>query len=133
MVSTLFIVIGALASGQTKFVFFPRVQSEVATATLTMPTGTAFESTDRIVAHMTKQAQLLQEKYIDPESGESIIKNIYSISGGRSSSTGRVRVETIPPELRSLEIGTQQLVAEWRKMVGQVAGAEQLNYRAEIG
>jgi multidrug efflux pump subunit AcrB len=133
MLSSLFIVIGALSSGQTKFVFFPRVQSEVATATLTMPAGTAFESTDRIVAHMTKQAQLLQEKYIDPESGKSIIKNIYSISGGRNSTTGRVRVETIPPELRSLEIGTQQLVAEWRKMVGQVAGAEQLNYRAEIG
>jgi multidrug efflux pump subunit AcrB len=133
MLSSLFIIIGALASGQTKFVFFPRVQSEVATATLTMPAGTAFESTDRIVAHMTKQAQLLQAKYIDPELGESIIKNIYSISGGRNSSTGRVRVETIPPEDRSLEIGTQQLVAEWRKMVGQVAGAEQLNYRAEIG
>jgi len=133
MLSSLFIVIGALASGQTKFIFFPRVQSEIATATLTMPTGTAFESTDRIVEHMTKQAQLLQAKYIDPESGESIIKNIYSISGGRSSSTGRVRVETIPPEDRSLEIGTQQLVAEWRKLVGQVAGAEQLNYRAEIG
>jgi len=133
MLSSLFIVIGALSSGQTKFVFFPRVQSEVATATLTMPAGTAFESTDRIVTHMTKQAQLLQGKYIDPESGESIIKNIYSISGGRNSTTGRVRVETIPPELRSLEISTQQLVAEWRKMVGQVAGAEQLNYRAEIG
>jgi multidrug efflux pump subunit AcrB len=133
MLSSLFIVIGALSSGQTKFVFFPRVQSEVATATLTMPAGTAFESTDRIVTHMTKQAQLLQDKYIDPESGESIIKNIYSISGGRNSTTGRVRVETIPPELRSLEISTQQLVAEWRKMVGQVAGAEQLNYRAEIG
>jgi multidrug efflux pump subunit AcrB len=133
MFSSLFIVIGALSSGQTKFVFFPRVQSEVATATLTMPTGTAFESTDRIVQHMTTQAKLLQEKYIDAESGESIIKNIYSISGGRNSSTGRVRVETIPPEDRSTDIGTQQIVAEWRKMVGQVAGAEQLNYRAEIG
>jgi multidrug efflux pump subunit AcrB len=133
MLSSLLIVIGSLASGQTKFVFFPRVQSETATATLIMPTGTAFESTDRIVQHMTKQAQLLQEKYIDPETGESIIKNIYSISGGRNSSTGRIRVETIPPEERSLEIGTQQLVAEWRKMVGLVAGAEQLNYRAEIG
>jgi multidrug efflux pump subunit AcrB len=133
MLSSLLIVIGSLASGQTKFVFFPRVQSEVATATLIMPTGTAFASTDSIVQHMTKQAQILQDKYIDPELGVSIIKNIYSISGGRNSSTGRVRVETIPPEDRSLEIGTQQLVAEWRRMVGQVAGAEQLNYRAEIG
>jgi multidrug efflux pump subunit AcrB len=133
MLSSLFVVIGSLASGQTKFVFFPRVQSEVATATLTMPTGTAFASTDSIIEHMTKQAQLLQAKYIDPETEKSIIKNIYSISGGRNSSTGRVRVETIPPESRSLDISTQQLVAEWRKMVGQVAGAEQLNYRAEIG
>lgn len=133
MFASLIIVMGAVMSGQTKFLPFPRIQSEIATATLMMPTGTAFESTDRIVAFMTEQAQSLKEKYRDPETGESVIRNIYSISGGRNSSTGRVRVETVPPEKRSLEITTQEIVNEWRKLVGQVPGAEQLNYRAEIG
>ncbi len=133
MFAILITIFGAIASGQTKFVWFPRVQSEIATATLTMPTGTAFESTDSIVRHMTKQAQVLKRKYIDPETGESVIRDIYSISGGRNASVGRVRVEVTPPESRSLNISSRELVNEWRKLVGQVAGAEQLNYRAEIG
>ena len=133
MLAMFLIVSGSMFSGLTKFVFFPRVQSEVATATLVMPTGTAFETTDRVVSFMTEQARALKEKYRDPETGESVIRNIYSISGGRNSSTGRVRVETVPPEQRSSEITTREIVNEWRKRVGQVAGAEQLNYRAEIG
>lgn len=133
MFAGLIIVIGTIAAGHTKFIFFPRVQSEVATATLVMPAGTAFESTDRIVSMMTKHAQDLQLEYTDADSGESVIRNIYSISGGRNSTTGRVRVDMIPPEKRSIDISTREIVNEWRKRVGQVAGAEQLNYRAEIG
>jgi multidrug efflux pump subunit AcrB len=133
MFASLLMIISSIISGQTKFVFFPRVQSEVATATLVMPAGTAFESTDRIVSFMTDEAQKLRDKYTDPETGESVIRNIYSISGGRNATTGRVRVDTVPPEKRTIDVSTREIVNEWRKGVGQVAGAEQLNYRAEIG
>lgn len=133
MFACLVIIIGTIASGQTKFIFFPRVQSEVATATLVMPAGTAFESTDRIVSAMTEHAKTLREKYVDPETNESIIRNIYSVSGGRNATTGRVRIDTVPPEKRASTVTTSDIVKEWRQLVGQVAGAEQLNYRAEIG
>lgn len=133
MFSCLIVIIGTIASGATKFVFFPRVQSEVATATLVMPAGTAFESTDRIVNSITNHAKAIQEKYRDEESGDSVVRNIYSISGGRNSTTGRVQIDLIPPEKRTIEVTTREIVNEWRKRVGQVAGAEQLNYRAEIG
>ncbi len=133
MVGMFTMVIGTLMSGHTKFIFFPRVQSEIATANVIMPAGTAFESTDSIVRAMTQHATDLRELYRDPETGESVIRNIYSISGGRNATTGRVRVETVPPEQRSMDITTQEIVNEWRKRVGQVPGAEQLNYRAEIG
>ncbi|MEE4245641.1 MAG: efflux RND transporter permease subunit, partial [Kangiellaceae bacterium] len=133
MFSSLIITFAAMASGVMKFVWFQPVASETATATVVMPTGTAFESTDRIVRHITEQAQKLKDKYVDPETGESVIRNIYSISGGRNASTGRVRMETTPPESRNLAITTPEIVSEWRKMVGKVAGAEQLNYRAQIG
>lgn len=133
MITMLMVVAGFVVSGKTKFIFFPRVESEIATATLVMPTGTAFESTDRIVAFMTEQAKVLKEEYRDPETGESVIRNIYSVSGGRNSSTGRVRIETVPPEKRTLEVSTQELVDQWRDLIGPVAGAEQLNFRAVIG
>jgi multidrug efflux pump subunit AcrB len=133
MFGLLTIIVGAIASGQTKFVWFPNVESEVARANLVMPTGTPFESTDRIISYMVEKAQILQEKYTDPETGESVISNIYSISGGRNSSTGRVRIETVPPEMRTLTVTSTEIVNEWRELVGTVAGAEQLNYRAQIG
>ena len=133
MFSVLLVIIGSIASGQTKFVFFPRVQSEVATATLVMPAGTAFESTDRIVKSITGHAQALREEYLDEDTGESVIRNIYSVSGGRNSTTGRVQIDLVPPEKRTVDVSTREVVNEWRKRVGQIAGAEQLNYRAEIG
>jgi multidrug efflux pump subunit AcrB len=133
MLACLILIIGSIASGNTKFIFFPRVQSEVATATLVMPAGTAFESTDKIISAMTEHAKTLREKYTDPETNESVIRNIYSISGGRNSTTGRVRIDTVPPEKRNSTVTTGDIVKEWRQLVGQVAGAEQLNYRAEIG
>lgn len=133
MVACFIMVMGTLMSGHTKFIFFPRVQSEVATANVIMPAGTAFESTDSIVRAMTKHAQDLRDMYRDPDTGESVIRNIYSVSGGRNATTGRVRVETVPPEDRTIDVETQEIVNEWRKRVGQVPGAEQLNYRAEIG
>lgn len=133
MVACFIVIIGTLASGHSKFIFFPRVQSEVAAANVVMPAGTAFDTTDAIVQAMTEHAQSLRELYRDPETGESVIRNIYSISGGRNSTTGRVRVETVPPEKRTLDVSTQEIVNEWRRRVGRVPGAEQLNYRAEIG
>ena len=133
MLAIFIMIIGAIASGQTKFVWFPRVASEVARANLVMPVGTPFESTDRIVNYMIEKVQILQDKYVDPITGESVIQNVYSVSGGRNSSTGRIRVEMVPPEMRTLTITSTEIVNEWRQMVGQVAGAEQLNYRAEIG
>ncbi len=133
MLSSLIVIVGSIASGQTKFIFFPRVQSEVATATLVMPAGTAFESTDRIVKSITGHAQALKSKYYDEETYESVIRNIYSVSGGRNSTTGRVQIDLVPPEKRTVNVSTRDIVNEWRKRVGQIAGAEQLNYRAEIG
>ncbi len=133
MVAVFIMVLGTLLSGHTKFVFFPRIQSEVATANLIMPSGTAFHSTDSYVKAITQHAQDLREEFRDPETGESVIRNIYAISGGRNSTTGRVRVETVPPEKRTLAVTTQDIVNEWRKRVGPIPGAEQLNYRAEIG
>ena len=133
MFGVLILIIGTIASGKTKFVWFPSVPSEVARANLIMPTGTPFESTDRIVNYMVEKALELQEKYTDPDTGESVISNIYAISGGRNSSTGRVQVEMVPPEMRTLQVSSLEIVNEWRRNDGQVAGAEQLNYRAQIG
>lgn len=134
-VGMLVIIASLLSVGWTRFVFFPKVPSETARASLTMPIGTPFEVTDRYVEKMTQAALHLQEKYRDEETGESVIMHVYSISGsaGGNSHQGRVRFEIVSPEVRKTDVTIRQLVSEWRRLIGVVPGAEQLTYRAEIG
>ncbi|WP_028301945.1 efflux RND transporter permease subunit [Oceanospirillum beijerinckii] len=134
-IGILIIILAALSSGWMRFIFFPKVPSETARVTVTMPSGTAFEVTDQFVLHITEKAQQLQEKYRDAESGKSVIQHIFATTGsaGSSSNIGRVRFEITPAEERELDITSIQLVNEWRKLIGPVPGAESLAFRAEIG
>ncbi|XPF95497.1 efflux RND transporter permease subunit [Colwellia sp. RE-S-Sl-9] len=125
-----FILIGAfIMSGWTKFVFFPRIPSETARADLTMPVGTSFDVVDGYVQKMSNAAKTLQDKYRDEE-GNSIILNTLAIT---NNETGRVRFEILPADQNTTGIGSRQLVNEWRDLIGELPGAEELTYRAEIG
>ena len=82
------LLIALIMSGWMRWIFFPRIQSEVARATLVMPAGTPFVTTSAYIDRMTDAALQLQEKYRDPETGQSVVINILSNSGttGGSSS-----------------------------------------------
>ena len=130
-------------SGRYGFTFFPRIESETARATVQMQAGTPVEKTNEHIQSMSKAATILQEKYTDPETQNSVIKNILSSVGwrsighnpqsGGSAEIGQVSLELMPPEERTLDIGTRKLVQEWRELIGSIPGAKDLNYRAEIG
>lgn len=137
--SLVMIVYSVVLSGWTRFIFFPRVPSEIARATLTMPIGTPFELTDKYIELITEKAQILKEKHQDPETGESLIINIMSSSGSAGGSRsgqshiGRVMFQVVPPEKRKSKLPISELVREWRNLIGPIPGAEDINYRAEIG
>nr|VFK14011.1 MAG: Multidrug efflux pump subunit AcrB [Candidatus Kentron sp. LPFa]VFK29926.1 MAG: Multidrug efflux pump subunit AcrB [Candidatus Kentron sp. LPFa] len=142
-----FILASFIVSGRYGFTFFPRVQSEVARATLAMPEGTPVEVTTRHIARITKVARGLQEKYRDPVTEESVIRNILFLVGFRAgtftggsqgasvgrSHIGQVVLELVPPEERAITIATSQLVREWRRTIGPIPGAREITFRAEIG
>ncbi|MFT6435979.1 MAG: multidrug efflux pump subunit AcrB [Candidatus Azotimanducaceae bacterium] len=132
----LFLMFALIMSGWTKFTFMPRIQGETATASLTMPVGTQFKITDRYIDRMFVAAQQLQEKYIDPVTEVSIVKHVMSSTGSqrgsRGSEFGRVQFELVPPEQRNIEISTNQLIAEWRKLIGPIPGAESITFRANF-
>lgn len=136
-VCLLIVLSSLLSTGWLKFIFFPKVQSEVARASLSMPAGTPGEVTDMHVQFMLRQAQALQASHIDPDSGESVVENIMtttgSAGGNKGSNYGRVMFEITPPEDRTLPITSRELVNEWRRLVGEIPGADTISYRAEIG
>ena len=131
------IVFSLVSSGHVRFVFFPRVQAETARATLEMPAGTPFEITQSHIERMTDAVEELQARHVDPDTNESVIESILSTAGSavgeKGSHLGRVMFEIVPPEQRTLQISSAELVNEWRETIGEIPGAKNVSYRAEIG
>lgn len=138
-----FVVVSFAASGRYAFTFFPRVESETARATLTMQSGTPEEVTAQHLAKMAKEAETLQARFVDVD-GNSVISNIMintgwagggggPPAGGGSAEVGQVSLALVPPEERKLEVSTRELVRAWRRAIGDIPGAKELTYRAEIG
>ena len=132
------IVFSMVFAGHVRFIFFPRVQSEIATVSIEMTSGTPFEVTQKHIDNISESVRVLQRKHVEPETNESIIEGIISIAGsagrgGKGSHLGRVQFEITPPEERTLDISTNKLVGELRRMVGEIPGAKNISYRAEIG
>lgn len=128
------LIIFSISLGHSRYIHWPRVPSETVRFNLNMPVGTPFEVTDTYVKKAVAAANTLKEKYTN-DAGESVIRHILSRSGSRGGGTheGRVRFELVSPQERVIDITSQALVREWRKSIGQVPGAENVSFRAEIG
>jgi multidrug efflux pump subunit AcrB len=130
----LIVMLMLVSSGWTRFVFFPSVESETATATLEMPVGTPFEVTSQHADSLFEAARSLQEKYAGEADGVGMISNILSNVGSIRHSSGphlaSIRFETAPRETRTSDLTVTDLINEWRELVGPIAGAVALTYRA---
>ena len=137
--SVMLIVLTLVTSGWVRFIFFPRIPSEIARGVIIMPTGTDIAVTDKYVQKMLDSALLLQKKYTDTSTNESVIKDIFATvgsSGGSSagqSHRGRVIFQVQSEEERVIDISVAALVKEWRALIGHVPGAQSLTFKAETG
>ena len=132
------IIFSLVKAGHVRFIFFPRVQSEIARVSVELVEGTPFDVTQAHIDRITDSVRELQNKYVDPDTNESIIESILSTAGSagrgaRGSHVGRVLFELTPPEERTLDISTNQVVGELRRTIGDIPGAKNISYRAEIG
>lgn len=143
------VILGLVEGGRVQMVYFPRIESETATCRLTMPEGTPTEVTSSHIRRIEKAARDLQQKYKDEATGEQVIVSILSTTGGSGmgggggpggsrevagrSHLGEVSFRIIPPEDRQSTISGREIVNEWRGMIGNIAGAQELTFRAEIG
>ena len=138
------IIFTMIKSGHVRYIHFPRVQSERATATLTMQEGTPFEVTKSHIDRIEAIAAEMKAEYRD-EDGSPIIRDVLSAVGGHGVSSSRRRGSTgqehlgevsfyvVAPEERTSSLTTSDLASEWRKRIGPILGAKELNFRAEIG
>ncbi|MEP5566469.1 MAG: efflux RND transporter permease subunit [Halioglobus sp.] len=134
-VGILVIFVTALYTGHTRYTFFPKIPTETVRLNLTMPTGTPFEVTDSHMNRILAAAQELQKEYTDEATGQSIISDILTRTGGGGgvAHQGSARFELAPAEQRSVEVSSLDLAKQWREKIGPIPGAENLAFRAEFG
>ena len=137
--SSLILSAGAALGGWTGFRFFPSIENEFMTASVTMPLGTPVDSTAAAVAKFEAGAARLRARLAD-ESGVDHFRHVAATigdqpvqarGGGRlgvagatvaaGGHVGEVTIELAPTELRSYT--SEQLGILWREETGPVPEA----------
>ena len=136
--------IGLLQNGHVRFIFFPAIEGNSLSASLTMPDGTPFERTDKAIRRMTDAANDVAEA-IREETGETLFVAVTSTSGGRASSDngpgsqsgftgeenlGQVRIELTPYGQRITPAA--EIERRWRNEVGSIEGAERVTFNSSF-
>ena len=127
------IIVTSISLGHIRYTPFPYVESDTVRINLTMPESTGFETTNKHIQEIVKHFKTVQEKYTDPETGESVIMNILATSGSQrrtiKSNLGEVRAELQTSGERYSGVATSTIGREVRKLIGEIPGAQSLSVR----
>ena len=132
------ITVGFIYSGVMGFESIPKVDRYYIRAKLRMVEGANFQQTDIQVAQIKDAAYALKDQFTDGEGGKSLIANIMTATGGSPTRSynnereGYVLVEIVPPSKRKSPGPKNEKIADaWRKLVGQIPGAQSFSIRTE--
>ncbi|MBN2137358.1 MAG: efflux RND transporter permease subunit [Sedimentisphaerales bacterium] len=141
--------IGFIAGGYIKVVFFDSVEADNMVATLTMPQGTPFEQTRRIIENIEACALKAIDEFEKkrPENAFPLLKHISTAVGfhpaaarggpGHSDLTSsvaahlaEVNVELLSGEER--DVSSTVIKNRWREIVGEIPGVSSLSFMSEL-
>ncbi len=137
--AVLFATAGLAAGGFVKFGFFPKIESEVAAASIRLPIGAPVEETRAIGERLMSAAARVVER----NGGEAIKRGLYaqvgsSIGGfrpGQAGPTGShivdVQIQLVPIDQR--DITAREFVQQWREEVGTLVGVETQSFAFSMG
>ncbi|WP_411826569.1 efflux RND transporter permease subunit [Luteolibacter sp. AS25] len=140
-IAVLVLTLATVATGLIKAQFMPEVEGDILSAKVELSQGVPFAETEKAVKRIEDAALVLSEKY-KTNTGDNIIKHVLSSSGTQPFLTtmapggapvathlGEVTIELAAANDRS--VGSEQLVAEWRALVGTIPGVVELSIQAE--
>ena len=123
-IAILLLTIGYIRSGRLGFELFPKVESDFAKVTATLPYGSAFAKTEAVQQKLVAVAKDVAVANGGPELLEGIFANI-------NNNVAVVRVYLTPPGIRP--ISTSQFTDQWRQQVGLITGLESLKFESDAG
>ena len=85
-VTTLLLTLGLVGGGHVDFVFFPKVESDFISASVTMPLETPVEVTEEAV-RVLEQSGLRLQREIEGELGSGVIRHVLTSVGDQPFAT----------------------------------------------
>lgn len=120
---------GYWKGGHLGFVTLPSIDRDMINAWVEMPADTPFEETDAMIKRMYSAALQLQEEFTDPVTGQSIITNVITSTGGWHSRPnnnplqGSIAFELLPPENRPKKFSRMrnaEISQRYREIIGPI-------------
>lgn len=132
--------VGILTSGRLGFVNMPAIDQNRINAHVQMPGDTPVHITDERVVKVAAAVDQLRKEFVDPVTGESLIRDMLTSSGGRigrpgfNPRTGSVTINVLDPGLRS-EPGPKnsEIASRWLELVGEMPDVENLRISGDRG
>ena len=141
-IAVLLLSVGLWQGGWIKFTFFPKVEGDVLTCYITMPTGTPLKRTQEVVGHLEKtvrealaEADQRRPGDVPPlfEHSMALIGVQFGSRGGemdRGAHLAQIWVQLLEGEQR--DVSAAMLNNLWREKAGRIPDAESITYKSEL-
>ena len=145
-VSTLILTGGMVLGGWTSFHFFPSIEADFMSASVTMPQGTPVSDTAEAVERLEAGAARLR-RALREETGTDYFRHTYTAIGDQpmaareggpteglvdmsAAHLGEVTIELLPSQQRAWS--SEQLSNRWREATGPIPQAVDVSFNASI-
>ena len=141
-IAVLLLSAGLWQGGWIKFTFFPKVEGDMLTCYITMPTGTPLKRTQEVVGHLEKTVRevLAKADQRRPDDALPIFEHSMALIGVQLGSHGgetdmgahlaQIWVQLLEGEQR--DISAAKLSNLWREKAGRIPDAESVTYKSEL-
>jgi multidrug efflux pump subunit AcrB len=142
-IGILIVSIGAVAGGHIPFVFFPKGDSDWATAKIIYPQGTPYQVTEKSIKHIEEAALKLNDYFkTKVKTDDSLVLHTFSLvgiiprvdwsPGEYGGHCGEVTIEVQPAGKRP-DLPITDIIEGWRELVGTLPGTDELTYTILTG
>ncbi|MFV1956699.1 MAG: efflux RND transporter permease subunit [bacterium] len=127
--SILILALSYAASGRMGFGLFPKIESDFARGTATLPYGSPVTKTAGAMNRMYEGAR----KVIEESGREELVKGIFAETGRGGSHNTYMTVYLAEPEIRDKIMSTGEFTSRWRRAVGSISGVKNLSFASDFG
>lgn len=122
--SILLVTAAFIRSGHMGMTMFPRVESDRAYVSFSLPVGVPRNKVEATLSHLLDAA----EKVRVENGGEALVQGTQAMI---DSNSGWIKIYLTSPDIRP--ISTSDFIRSWRENTGQLPGLESIRFRSNFG